>query len=247
MKNAFYIILTVILFTSNTFSQTKAKSQEVTFITKDSISIKGTLEIPKTNKKSIPAIILIHQGGSDRNEWKQLELWNKLLTKGYALLAYDIRIHGASEKDKGGIYNLFKNPNRAPLDLLAAIKFLENQKGIDKNRIGIIGASIGANLACVASASKDYNIQSVVSISSKTEAAQNLSGSKNDLVLKNAFHIASKEEQDGKRAIWAKELFSKTKESKKIKIASGNKHGSFILRDNLKLQKAILNWFKDTL
>lgn len=228
-------------------AQTETIAKEVSFLTKDSIVINATFEIPKIKNKKSPAIILIHQGGSTREEWKALSLWNDLLAEGYAILAYDIRIHGTSEKDKGDIYNLFNNPNRAPLDLLAAIDFLENENSIDSKRIGIIGASIGANLACVAAASEDYNIQSVVSMSSKTEAVQNLSGSNEVLKLKNAFHIASQLEQNGMRAKWANALFSKTSGHKKVVIAEGDKHGSFILRENKLLQAEILKWFKITL
>ncbi len=232
-------------FISN--AQTETVSKDVSFITKDSITISATFEMPKIKKQKHPAIILIHQGGSTRAEWKALKLWNDLLAEGYAILAYDIRIHGASEKDEGDIYNLFNNPNRAPLDLLAAIDFLEQEQNIDANRIGIIGASIGANLACVASVSEDYNIKSIVSMSSKTKAVQNLSGSNTPLVLKNAFHIASKEEQNGLRATWANELFSKTTGHKEVFIAEGNKHGSFIIREEKLLQTKIIKWFKKTL
>ena len=232
-------------FISN--AQTETVSKDVSFITKDSITISATFEMPKIKNQKHPAVILIHQGGSTRAEWKALQLWNDLLAEGYAILAYDIRIHGTSEKDEGDIYNLFNNPNRAPLDLLAAIDFLEKEQGIDANRIGIIGASIGANLACVASASKDYNIKSIVSMSSKTKAVQNLSGSNTPLVLKNAFHISSKEEQNGMRATWANELYSKTTGYKEVVIAEGNKHGSFILKEEKPLQTKIIKWFKKTL
>lgn len=66
-------------------------------------------------------------------------------------------------------------------------------------------------------------------------------------MLKNAFYIASKKEQDGMRAKWANELFSKTSGHKKIIIADGDKHGSFILRENPNIQSEILKWFKKTL
>lgn len=247
MKNSigFLLSLLIIPFISNAQSETISK--EVSFVTKDSIIIRATFETPKIINETYPAILLIHQGGSTREEWKVLQLWNDLLAEGYAILAYDIRIHGTSGKDEGDIYNLFNNPNRAPLDLLAAIDFLEKEQNIDSNRIGVIGASIGANLTCVASASDKYNIKSAVSMSSKTNAVQNLSGSNTPLTLKNVFHIASKEEQNGMRATWANELFSITTGYKEVVIADGNKHGSFILREDKSLQAKIIKWFKKTL
>jgi dienelactone hydrolase len=247
MKSIIGCILGLLILPFISSAQIETISKDVSFITKDSITISATFEIPKVENKKHPALILIHQGGSTREEWKALQLWNDLLAEGYAILAYDVRIHGTSETDEGDIYNLFDNPYRAPLDLLAAIDFLEKEQNIDSNRIGIIGASIGANLACVASASEKYNIKSAVSMSSKTKAVQSLSGSNEKLTLKNVFHIASKQEQNGMRATWANELFSKTTGYKEVVIANGNKHGSFILREKKILQTRIIEWFKKTL
>jgi dipeptidyl aminopeptidase/acylaminoacyl peptidase len=226
----------------------KNNNSEIEFTTTDNITINASYLLPKTEAKAtLPALILIHQGGSSRQEWFEAPIVNLLIENGYAVLVYDVRLHGKSEKDKGDLYDLFNNPKRAPLDLLAAIKFLKQDKRIDSNRIGIIGASIGANLACVAASSEDYEVKSVVSISAKTEAVQNLSGTKNSLSLKNAFFIASKNEQNGKRDKWANELYDKTTGHKKVVIAKGNKHGSYILRENESLVNEIIEWFNKTL
>lgn len=235
------------LFLLCTFSFTAQENKNVSFKTSDSIKISASFLFPEKQKKQYPAIILIHQGGSSKKEWLDLPLINLLLKNKYALLIYDIRQHGESEKDKGSLNDLFNNPKRAPLDLLAAIQFLKSDERINKNKIGILGASIGANLACIASNSDAYSIKSIVSISAKTDAVINLSGKKTNLNLKNAYYIASKEEQGGKREKWAKELYSKTHKKRKVEIAKGNKHGSYILRNNLQLQNSILNWFKKTL
>jgi dipeptidyl aminopeptidase/acylaminoacyl peptidase len=173
-------------------------------------------------------------------------LTNTLVKKGYVVLAYDIRLHGTSGKD-GKFADLFNNPNRAPLDLKAALKFLKNDGKINANRIGIIGASIGSNLATVAASDKSYGIKSVVILSAKTSAVQNLSGQKNTISPKNAFYIASKEEQGGKRDFWANELYKLTSGKKKVSIAPGKKHGSYILREHTYLQDEILKWFQEAL
>jgi len=237
-------ILVLFIFVNTIKSQ---EIQEIYFLTKDTIKISASYQLPKSSTTKIPVVILIHQGGSTKEEWLVLPLWNKLINNGYAILAYDIRQHGKSGKDKGDIYNLFNNSKRAPLDVLAAIQFLENDTRIDKSRIGIIGASIGANLACVASSSDDYHIKTAVSLSAKTAAVQNLSGQKEPIQLNNVFYIASKDEQKGLRKQWAEELFSKTKGERKIEIAKGQKHGSFILRESNSTEKAIVMWIKKTL
>lgn len=240
------IIYSLMLFA---FLATAANSQstEVEFTTTDNIKISAAFELPKTTKTNIPAVILIHQGGSSSEEWKELTLWNKLLENGYAILAYDVRLHGKSGKDAGNIYDLFNNPQRAPLDLKAAIAFLEKDTRIDNKRIGIIGASIGGNLATVAASLDDYNVKSVVVMSAKTSAAQNLSGQEAALKPKKAFYIASADEQKGARKKWAEELYEMTTGTKKVVIAKGNKHGSFILREDKVLEDTIVQWVKETL
>lgn len=237
----------IIPFWNNLLAQNEQHFKEITFLTKDKIEISGSFQYPsKSNKKPFPVVILIHQGGSSREEWIELSMLNRLLENGFAVLAYDIRLHGKSGKD-GEFSDLFNNPKRAPMDLLAAIEFLKQDKKIDPHRIGILGASIGANLACAAASSDKYDIKSVVSISAKTGAAQNLSGIEETISPKNVFHIASKNEQNGKRAEWANELYSLTTGMKKIEIGSGDKHGSYILRENEHLVNEIIKWFNASL
>ncbi len=240
MKNNL-IFLFIIISTSFLNAQ---DIQEVSFTTDDNINIHAVYQLPSAQNASYPAIILIHQGGSSHKEWLELPLFKALLKEGYAVLAYDVRMHGLSGKD-GEFGDLFNNPKRAPLDLQAAIKFLKQDKRIDTNRIGIIGTSIGANLACVAS-SNNYGIKSAVSLSAKTSAVQNLSG-KETITPKNVFHIASKDEQGGKRDAWANELFNMTAGEKKVEVAPGNKHGSYIIKEHPYLQDEIIKWFEKTL
>lgn len=234
------------LLTLPGITQNKPTDKEVSFFTSDSILIQATYRYPTLQKAPFPAIILIHQGGSTREEWLELPLVDQLIEAGYAILAYDIRLHGKSGKD-GEFEDLYNNPNRAPLDLLAAIDYLVHDDQVDTSRIGIMGASIGGNLACVAASSPAFPIKSAVSISSKVQAVQNLSGTTDPLSLQNTFHIASREEQDGMRAKWAHELYAITTGTRKVEIATGDKHGSYILREHLPLQAEIVLWFKETL
>ena len=242
----FTALFLFILITFST-SLTAQNGEEVQFKTKDDLTIRANYQLPQHKTAKVPVVILIHQGGSTREEWFALPLWKNLLKEGYAILAYDVRLHGKSDKDKGNLYDLFNNPKRAPLDLQAAIAFLEKDTRIDTDRIGIIGASIGANLACVAASSDEYHIKTAVSLSAKTAAVQHLSGQKEALQFTNVFYIASEKEQNGLRKKWAEEMFSKTTGSKKIEIASGSKHGSFILRESPTTENAIVEWIKKTL
>ena len=246
-----FIVFLFLLCTISNFAQ-EIFTKNVEFITKDSIKISATYIHQKTKLAGTPLVILIHQGGSSRKEWLDLPIVNKLVKEGYGVLAYDIRMHGKSQKD-GAFGNLYNNPKRAPLDLDAAINYMFINENINIKRVGIVGASIGSNLAAAFASKKyssndnAYKIKSVVVLSAKTSAAQNLSGMLKPIAPNNAFYIASKEEQNGKRALWAKELFDRTTGKRKIVIPTGNKHGSYILREHPNLQDEIVKWFKKTL
>jgi dienelactone hydrolase len=247
----FVIITSSLYFSALAFADTIApipnEKEKLSFKTEDNLTISAWYQLPESKVEKNPAIILIHQGRSSKDEWVALPLWDMLLKQGYALLAYDIRQHGESSKDQGSLRDLFNNSSRSPLDLKAAIKFLQSDERVDGQRIGIIGASIGANLACVAASSNNYGIKSVVSISAKTAAAQSLSGLDSDIKPRNIFLIASEKEQGGRRKQWAEELFSRATGERRVEIASGSKHGSFILRENPELNDQIIEWFKLTL
>jgi len=216
--------------------------EQVKFETDDGYSISAVIGKPENIEEDLPGIILIHQGGSSKEEWGNF--FDELVKQKYIVLAYDVRGHGGSDK-VGNIYALFNDPNLAPHDLFAAFEYLKNNDNLDADKIAIIGASIGANLACVGVTK--LNIKTSVSISAKTSAVENLNGSK-ELNLKSIFFIASTGDQNGKRVEWAKELYDKTEEPRKIEIVSNSSaHGVSIFKDKPQVKNEIIEWLKETL
>lgn len=86
------------------------------------------------------AVILLHQYSNNKESY--LILQDALLTAGISSIAIDFRGHGKSE----GKFLDFTDTDFQSmiLDVKEAHKFLKNK---NKKRIGIIGASIGANTA----------------------------------------------------------------------------------------------------
>ena len=87
---------------------------------------------------------------------------------------------------------------------MAAIDYLKKLPNIDGDRIAVVGASVGGNLACVASAL--YEVKTAVAISHKTSAIYNLAG-RDELEFRSIYHLSSTGDQGGQRARWATELF----------------------------------------
>ena len=244
----FFLCVTLVCGARAAFAQPSPETtdvgrrEDVTLTTSDNVTIKGTMGVPPTAGAGTPAVILIHQGGSDRGEWD--EFFAKLLVENYVVFAYDVRGHGESDK-VDNIYQLFNDPDLAPNDLRAAVAFLQSRSFVDKNRIAVVGASIGGNLAALSVS--EMRIKTAVAMSGKTSAVYNLAGKK-DLKLKSVFYISSERDQDGRRAVWAQEMYDATEPPRKVEIVEGSDgHGVSILTDSPKTADAIVTWLKQQL
>ncbi len=146
------------------FKSTSTKSQEdVWFETdeKSPVRIAGTLWKPKEVSGTKPGgAVLLHMLNRSRKDWN--EFAKKLSEKmGIFVLAVDLRGHGASTLNRDFKEEDFKNMVH---DAKAAVIFLRKQKNVDGDRITLIGASIGANVALIYAAG-DEKIKGVVLLS----------------------------------------------------------------------------------
>lgn len=105
---------------------------EVSFQTADQLTIRGWY-VPTSNSA---VVILAHGWGEDRS---QLLFEARVLAKHhFGVLMFDWRAHGKSD----GVKSTLGDYERR--DLTAALDFIARQPGVDKNRIGVIGFSMGA-------------------------------------------------------------------------------------------------------
>ncbi|MGI9241189.1 MAG: alpha/beta hydrolase [Verrucomicrobiales bacterium] len=218
------------------------RTTPASFVTSDGITISGQIRTPATRPGSVsPVLIMIHQGYRSRGEWDPY--LPPLNAAGYITVAYDIRGHGESE---GTFSNAdFDNPNTSPKDLEAAIAFIADQPELDAERVGIIGSSVGGNLACVASQRRWA--KSAINLSGKTSAVRNLAAEPN-LDLLSMYHISSSGDGGGQRAIWANELFGLTAGARQVEVIDGSSaHGVAVIQADPTLMDRILDWFAATL
>lgn len=90
------------------------------------------------------AVILLHGFGSSRREMQARA--EVLARHGYGVLLYDLRGHGESEGD----VRAFGWEDVS--DVEAALQFLSNRAEVDGERIGILGFSVGGQIALRATA-----------------------------------------------------------------------------------------------
>jgi pimeloyl-ACP methyl ester carboxylesterase len=134
-------------------SALSARRTEVQFATGDGVLLSGSLTVPQ---RRAPVIVLVHQFGSDRHDWDGFV--PVLDRAGFATLAYDTRGMGRSlsrwpSKQR---YLPPRDEERyleaMPRDVTSALRFLEARRDVDAERIAVVGASHGANVAYASSA-----------------------------------------------------------------------------------------------
>jgi len=100
-----------------------------------------------------PAVLLLHGFAANRDQWGAFP--GILQRNGIAVLSIDLRGHGESTRKLTAQgpelvdYHKFTSRDFQDMfmDVEASIDWLLDQPGINKNRIGIVGASVGANIA----------------------------------------------------------------------------------------------------
>lgn len=112
------------------------------------LTMHGTLAIPEFGNKLVPGVIIFH--GMTSSEQGYIPLAIRLAEAGVAGLAISMRGHGQSEGD----FNK-EIVAEATQDAVSAYDFLVKQPGIDADRVGMVGSSVGAILAGMATTERD--------------------------------------------------------------------------------------------
>jgi len=125
-------------------SDYKANYEDISFTTTDGLLLKGWLVKPPHPARTSPAIIVCHGVGANRSDFTELAV--SLSRRGYFVLTFDFRAHGASAGSRSSLgYHEQK-------DVAAALAFLRSRSEIDPKRIGIYGFSLGGATAILAAA-----------------------------------------------------------------------------------------------
>jgi len=139
---------------TSTVSRAAAVSQNtrvVRLTTADDVGVIATYY--PVERDHAPGVVLLHDLNKDRSEWNDFA--SLLQRNGLAAFAIDFRGHGESTRKltaAGPVELKIKDFTGRDLqdmllDVEAAVDWLQTQPEIDKTRIVIIGAGLGANLA----------------------------------------------------------------------------------------------------
>ncbi len=143
----------------------------------DRVRIYGSFEMPENLPAPIPAALLLHGFGESRVVWEDLE--ERLLAEGWAVMAIDLRGHGLSTtRNMEAItpQQEWRTDSRGfPQDIEPALNWLQSHARLDSNRIAVIGADVGANLALIAGG-RFPEVGTVVAINPNLAEALELAG-----------------------------------------------------------------------
>ncbi len=207
-----------------------ANTRRITIATADGETLVGTFYPPPDSPAA--GVLLLHMLGHRKEDWAQFA--TRLQETGYGVLALDLRGHGES----GGERNWTSMPD----DVQRAWTTLVAQPEVDRERTGIVGADIGANLALLA-AGEEAEVRAVVLLSPgldyhgiRTEEAMTAYGARPLLV------VASQE--DTYAATSAQALVALAQGPAAITLYTNAGHGTDMFGPQPDLVDLLLSWLE---
>lgn len=212
---------------------TAQRSQRVTLRTDDGLNIAATFYEPA--QRPAPAVVLVHMLTGSRRDWEAMA--TRLASEGIGALAIDLRGHGESPGGAGDLTGMVN-------DVKAAKRHLAGRPDVNHSRIGIAGASIGANLAVLAAA-EDATVTSLALLSPtldyrglRIEAALKKYGSRRVLLVAG---------QDDAYAMRSVKDLAKTGAGREVLLLEGAGHGMNMFAHAAELGSQLVGWFLRTL
>ena len=215
-----------------------ATPQDVSFRTDDGVTIAGTLYLPG---RPGPGIVLVHALSRSREDWNAVA--SRLADAGFVALTIDLRGHGASGPLPEGTSLDDLTPMMA--DVKAARAYLATRREAVPGRVGLAGASIGANLSILLAAG-DPAIRSLVLLSPgidfrglRPEAAMKKYGDRPALL------VASQEDNYAMNS--ARRLAATGAGVREFRVLNGAGHGTLMMARQSDLASSLVDWFRRTL
>lgn len=196
----------------------------------------GDLHLPDS-REAVPAVLMLNKAAGDRTSYRDLA--RHLSDRGVASLRLDLRGHGDST-------NLGRfvpgERERDPMiwdaeqDVIAAHEYLRTHARIDRDRIGVVGASYSAEEMAEAGRLRGY-AQAYVALSPGSFSEASILGIDSSGVP--WLFSASRDEQFLREITAAVQARSRTAE---LALVPGTRHGTDILTEHPDLAERIAVW-----
>ena len=193
------------------------------------------------SRRPAPAVILVHMLNRTRHDWHVVA--RRLAFDGIGALAIDLRGHGESAGARiagGGV-------DYSPMvqDVKAARQFLAQRPEVEQSRVGIAGASIGANLAVI-EASTDPTITSLALLSASLDyRGLQIAAAARKIGARPLLLVASDDDPYALRS--ARELQKIGGGVRELIVLQQVGHGASMLARTPDLVGTLVDWFRRTL
>jgi pimeloyl-ACP methyl ester carboxylesterase len=209
------------------------------FQTFDLTELHASFDMPIGVPAPIPAVLLLHGYGEDRTVWRSFT--QQLLTRGWAVMALDLRGHGQSKtRNKLPLQatpEWRNDPHAFPVDLDPALDWLKARPRIDTQKIGVIGVDVGANLALIASG-RFPEVRTVVAIKPNLMESLAMAGSAQDFQPRSALIVVS-DQAEGNRIRALSQPPSRV-------LVSSVAGGTALASADKQITDAVFQWLRDT-
>ncbi len=197
------------------------------FTTSDGVELAGTVFIAE--ERDSPVIVMIHGWDDGRGSWENFA--NLSRYNGFHALTFNLRGHG----DSAGA----KNSSLMHLDVEAALSKLDTYFP-GHGPVGLMGASIGANLAIEVATTSP--VKTIVALSPGNEyMGVNITNAVKNLTDTSIYFVAS--DEDGYSTTSSLSLFASTTCEKDLTLKSGVGHGTQMLSSQ-EITQMLANWLE---
>ena len=210
--------------------------KNITLLTSDGVQLAAVFYTPESLNEDTDILILVHEAYRERSSWDDFS--SAALENGYAVIALDLRGHGQSSGDP-----VFDEAMDHDID--AVVDWISASPDLDEDRIAIVGASVGANLALRAGA-RHPQIQSLVLLSPGMSAwGIGVKDAILDYGRRPLLLVAA--EGDAYPAKSVQRLNELGRGYDHVVLYPGSGHGTGLIRNQPDLTPVIFDWFEQTM
>ncbi len=223
------------LFHAGPAAAQETEAQTVVFTAADGVQVGGSLFLP--GKAPAPGVVLLPMGSRNRHDWDATA--EALARAGIAALAIDFRpAYSAASGDAGNLMDLMR-------DAEAARAYLGARPEIAPGSIGLLGASLGANVAAIVAAN-DPSLRSLALLSASVDyRGLRIEQAWRKYGRRPALLVVSSEDPYSLRS--ARALVLAGDGQHELRVLSGAGHGTVMLVRQPDLIDALVDWFLRTL
>lgn len=213
-----------------------ANSENISLMTADGVQLAAVFYAPESLNEDSFVLILVHEAYRNHSSWDDFSI--AALENGYAVIALDLRGHGQSKGEA-----VFDQAMDHDID--AVLDWISASPDLNKGRIAIAGASVGANLALRAG-SRYPQISSLVLLSPGMNYWKlGVKSAMVDYGRRPVLLVAS--EEDGYSATSAQRLNEIGLGYDKVVLYPGAAHGTRMISRQPDLIPMMLDWFEQTM